>query len=53
MKPKFDHKVIRPKPWVPANQTDVSKTFARIKKEQQQIRDEQKDKVKTLNWRTG
>jgi hypothetical protein len=54
MKPKFDHKVIRPNgPWVPSNQTDVSKTFERARKREQQIRQEQKDKVKTINWRTA
>ena len=29
MKPKFDHRVIRPQPWVPAASTDISKTIAR------------------------
>lgn len=32
LKPKFDHKVIRPNgPWVPSEQTDVSKTWARAR----------------------
>ena len=31
-KPKFDHKVIRPNgPWVPSEQTDVAKTWARVR----------------------
>ena len=33
MKPKFDHKVIRPNgPWIPAAATSVAKTFERIRK---------------------
>jgi hypothetical protein len=31
-KPKYDHKVIRPNgPWVPSEQTDVAKTWARVR----------------------
>lgn len=31
-KPRFDHKVIRPNgPWVPAQLTDVAKTWARFR----------------------
>jgi hypothetical protein len=35
-KPKYDHKVIRPNgPWVPSEQTDVAKTWARVRGHQQ------------------
>jgi hypothetical protein len=54
MKPKFDHKVIRPNgPWVPSNQTDVAKTFEKIRRQQQQIRKERLEKVKKLTWRSN
>ena len=34
MKPKFDHKVIRPKgAWVSAAATDIKRTFARLERE--------------------
>jgi hypothetical protein len=39
--------------YVPSDKTDLKKTFDRIRKQQQQIRQEQKDKVKTINWRTA
>lgn len=31
MKPKYDHKVKRPKPWTPAIETDIRKTFAKAR----------------------
>lgn len=35
-KPKYDHKVIRPNgPWVPSEQTDVAKTWARVREHRQ------------------
>ena len=33
--PRFDHKVIRPNgPWVPADQTNVANTWARVREKQ-------------------
>ena len=35
-KPKYDHKVIRPNgPWVPSEETDVAKTWARARQQLQ------------------
>jgi ABC-type Zn uptake system ZnuABC Zn-binding protein ZnuA len=52
-KPKFTDLDKYPNGYTPANKSDIRKTFERIKKQQQQIRQEQKDKVKTINWRTA
>jgi hypothetical protein len=53
LKPKFTDLDKYPNGYTPSNKTDVKKTFERIKKQQQQIRQEQKDKVKAINWRTA
>lgn len=34
MKPPMAHKINIPRPWVPSAATDISKTFARIRKQQ-------------------
>jgi hypothetical protein len=52
LKPKYDHKVIRPNGrWVPAVETDIAKRFEKIKRENEKIRKERAEKVTKLNWR--
>jgi hypothetical protein len=33
MKPRFAHRIKIDTPWIPAAQTDISKTFARVRKQ--------------------
>ena len=54
MKPPKDHKVQRPNgPWTPAIQTDILKTFAKLRRRADKLLREQAGCIEFDSWATG